>query len=168
MMSSIVHGPTEAENAKTDSVKSSLRVGIAKSIAAGGGLSIGAAVVFGAFELLHNDSKDAFPLLEHWGPWAFVSIVAVYVLYDLIKIRMNVSLRGVIAMENTAVALTRLSEKDDRQTQQLEVLMGTMVVHSRRVERKMHTFGLAMERLQDHAGIAVPNDVEDDEAGDEQ
>jgi hypothetical protein len=117
-----ITGPTEAEEATSETTRGAARVEIAKRLALGGGWSIGAAVAYGVFELLHQDPKDAFPLLRSWGPWAFLSIIAVYVVYDLVKMLLNIFQRGVIAMEHTAVALQRVADKDDRQTQELQTL----------------------------------------------
>jgi hypothetical protein len=117
-----ITGPTEAEEATSETNRGAARVEIAKRLALGGGWSIGAAVAYGVFELLHQDPKDAFPLLRSWGPWAFLSIIAVYVVYDLVKMLLNIFQRGVIAMEHTAVALQRVADKDDRQTQELQTL----------------------------------------------
>jgi hypothetical protein len=127
-----ITGPTEAENAATETSQSKVRVEVAKKIALGSGVSVGGAIVFGAFELLHNDSRDAFPLLKSWGPWAIFSIVAVYFAYDILKIVLNMALRAVIAMEQSALAQQRLADKDDRQLQELETLTSFAAQESER------------------------------------
>ncbi len=115
-------GATEAEEAAKETTSGSLRAEIAKRLALGGGFTFGGAIVYGAFQLLHDNSKDAFPLLRSWGPWAFVTLVALYVVYDITKIVLNLALRAIIAWEQSAKAQQQLAEKDDRQIQELQTL----------------------------------------------
>ncbi len=99
-----------------------MAVELVKRLALGGGFSVGASVVYGAFRLLRDNPKDAFPLLRSWGPWAIVTLFAIYVIYDITKALLKVAQRGVIAMEQTSVALGHIADKDDRQLQELQTL----------------------------------------------
>ncbi|HEY4358260.1 MAG TPA: hypothetical protein VGN16_21115 [Acidobacteriaceae bacterium] len=115
-------GRTEHDETVEQSAKSSLRAEIAKRVALGGGWSMGAAIVYGAYSLLHNNPREAFPLLISWGPRAIFAMIALFVVYDLAKFFLNIVKRGVIAMEHTAVALQRVGDKDDRQAQETRTL----------------------------------------------
>lgn len=132
-----IAGPTEQENARAEMVKSSLRTELVKRIALGGGWSVGAAIVFGAFELIRSEPHEAFPLLKSWGPWALVSIVGLYVLYDLAKILLNIGTRLVQAVEKLAVAQQKSADKDDRQVQEMQTLTAYTAQQSERTYQKM-------------------------------
>ncbi len=125
-------GATEVDKTKEESAASSLKVEVAKRVALGGGWSVGAAIVFGAFELLHNDSKDAFPLLRSWGPWAIVTIIAIYAFYDLAKMFLNVGMRLAHAVEAVASAQQKAADKDDRQIQEMQTLTSYTAQQSER------------------------------------
>ena len=117
-----IAGPTEQENATIETAKSSIRAELVKRIAMGGGWSVGAAIVFGAFELIRSEPHEAFPLLKSWGPWAIVSIIALYVLYDLVRMMLSIGTRLVQAVEKLAVAQQKSADKDDRQVQEIQTL----------------------------------------------
>ena len=55
-----------------------------------------------------------------------------------------------------ATSIQQLACKDDRQLQQFEVLIGTVVVQARRIIRKLHAQDRALERLEDKVGINRP------------
>lgn len=130
-------GITASEQAKAETDEHSLRAEIVKRVALGGGWSVGAALVYGAYELLHSDPHDAFPLLRSWGPWAIVTIIALYFGYDVVKIALNVAVRGVTALEQLAAAQQQGADKDDRQIQEIQTLASFSAQESVRTADKM-------------------------------
>lgn len=132
-----IAGPTEQENARRETVNSSLRAEMIKRVALGGGWSVGAAIVFGVFELVRSEPHEAFPLLKSWGPWAIVSIIALYVLYDLVRMALNIGTRMVQAVEKLAVAQQKSADKDDRQVQEMQTLTAYTAQQSERTYQKM-------------------------------
>ena len=132
-----ITGPTEAEEAVKETKESSLRAEFAKRIAFGGGWSIEAAVVFGAFELLRSDPHDAFPLLNSWGPKAIGSLIVIYVVYDLAKMMMNFGFRLVHALEKMAGAQQAAASKDDRQVQEMQTLTAYTSQQSEKTYQKI-------------------------------
>lgn len=70
----------------------------------------------------------------------------------------------------SAHAAEQAANKDDRQLQQVENLVGVLVVNVKRLLRKMHGQDRALERLENHAGInrseVLPHD-DDEEEGEE-
>jgi hypothetical protein len=97
--------------------------------------SIGAAIVFGAFEILRSDPHDAFPLLVAWGPKAIGSIIALYVVYDLAKIVLNLVGRAIHAFEKMGAGLQKIGDKDDRAVQEMQTLTAVTAQRS----EKTHT-----------------------------
>jgi hypothetical protein len=126
---------TEEEHAAEETVKSSMRAEFAKRLVFGSGWSIGAAIVFGAFEILRSDPHDAFPLLVAWGPKAIGSIIALYVVYDLAKIVLNLVGRAIHAFEKMGAGLQKIGDKDDRAVQEMQTLTAVTAQRS----EKTHT-----------------------------
>ena len=96
----------------------------------GGGIAGGAAVVWGAFELLKDEPHEGFALLQHWGPWFLIALVAMWALHDLASQVLRVGDRIALSMENIAVeqqrqavAQEKESEKDDRNFDRLQTLV---------------------------------------------
>jgi hypothetical protein len=148
-----IAGPTEQENATVETAKSSLRAELVKRIALGGGWSVGAAIVFGAFELIRSEPHEAFPLLKSWGPWAIVSIVALYVLYDVVRMALNIGMRMVQAVEKLAVAQQKSADKDDRQVQEIQTLTALTAQRSEKTYAMLQQYheGLqeSLKRVED-------------------
>jgi hypothetical protein len=132
-----IMGRTEAEEAAEVTKASSLRAEVAKRVALGGGWSIGAAVVFGAYDLLRTNPRDAFPLLMSWGPKAIGTIIVIYVSYDLAKIVLNLVSRLVHSVEKLAVAQQKLADKDDRQVQEMQTLTAYTSQQSEKTYQKI-------------------------------
>ena len=139
-------GLTEKETAKMETAKSSIRTEFLKRIALGGGWSLGGSIVFGAYELLHSDPHEAFPLLKAWGPWAIVTIVALYFGYDVLKTFLNIGTRAVAALEDLAVAQRKSADKDDIQLQEIQTLTAYTSQQSERMyQRASEHFELTVE-----------------------
>jgi hypothetical protein len=132
-------GQTEQDAATEATAKSTLRTELLKKIALGGGWSVGASVVWGVFELLKDKPDQAFPLLRAWGPWAIVTIVALYFGYDILKVLLAIGTRGVVAIESLAAAQEKLAEKDDRQLQELQTLTSYTSQSTERLSILMHS-----------------------------
>ena len=130
---------TEKDAATEATANSTLRTEMLKKIALGGGWSVGASIVFGVFELLKDKPDQAFPLLRAWGPWAIVTIVALYFGYDVIKALLALGTRAAIAIENLASAQQQLAEKDDRQLQELQTLTSYTSQSTERLSVLMHS-----------------------------
>jgi predicted metalloprotease len=145
LISSIL-GQTEKDVATQETAKNTLRTDLMKKIAAGGGFSLGASIVFGAFELLHSDPHEAFPLLIAWGPWAIVALVALYFGYDLLKAFLNIGTRAVAALEELAVAQKKSADKDDLQLQEIQTLTAYTSQQSERTwQKQIDHFELTLE-----------------------
>ncbi len=130
-------GQTEHEQAIAESAKSSLRTEFVKRVALGGGWSVGASIVFGAYELLHSDPHEAFPLLKSWGPWCIVTLVALYFGYDVLKTFLNIGTRAVQALEELAMAQQKTADKDDLQLQEIQTLNAYTAAQSERMYTKL-------------------------------
>ena len=77
------------------------------------------------------------------------------------------SAQSAAAVQKLADAQTLAAGRDDRQLQQVENLIGVLVVHVKRISRKLHAQDRALERLENHAGINRPEveALEEDEDG---
>ena len=133
----IAAGRTPGEEAANHVHEQSLKAEFGKKVALGSGWSIGAAIVFGAYDILRHDPKDAFPLLMTWGPKAIGSILVVYVVYDLFKMALNMVNRLVHSVEKLAVAQERAADKDDRQVQEMQTLTSYTAQQSERMHEKI-------------------------------
>ena len=142
-----ITSPTEAEQDRAETTNAKFRVGIARNLAKGGGVSIGAAVLWMAFSILKADPKDAFPLLEVWGPKAVGTIVVIYVVYDVVKIVLNLVSRMVRSVEKMAVAQQKLADKDDRQVQEMQTLTAYTAQQSEKMYGKMVNLAEKIEAL---------------------
>jgi hypothetical protein len=139
-------GKTAKEEATLETAKSSLRTDFVKKVALGGGWSVGASVVWGAYELLHSDPHEAFPLLKSWGPWCIVTIVALYFGYDVLKTVLHIGTRAVTALEELASAQQKTADKDDLQLQEIQTLTSYTSQQSERTYQKMSDhFDLTVE-----------------------
>jgi hypothetical protein len=138
---------TEQDQAKADSAKSSLRTELLKRVALGGGWSVGASIVFGVFELLKEEPNQAFPLLKSWGPKAIFALIALYVVYDLSRLLLNIGLRGVVALEKLSVAQEKSADKDDRQLQEIQTLTAYTSQQGERTSELMHSLHDKMDLL---------------------
>ena len=109
-----IMGPTEAQQDRQETRNSAARTQVVKHAAVGGGLTVGVAVALGAFDIVKANPKDAFPLLMAWGPKAIGTILLIYVIYDVVKIALNLTSRLVRSIEKMAVAQQKLADKDGR------------------------------------------------------
>lgn len=89
----------------------------------------GAGILFAIVELFHGDAKEWSGLLEHWGPWFLLAIIAVFLAYDLSKSILLAFLKEFAALvrgvNNAANGLQRVADaqkeqadKDDRQAEE--------------------------------------------------
>ena len=121
-MSFTLLGTTEHDAVVAESSKAPFGAELLKKLFLGGGMSAGAAIAWGVFEMLRDNPRDAFSLLRAWGPWAIVTMFAMYAVYDLSKKALSIGKRGVIAVEALSTAVKQIAEKDDRQIQELQTL----------------------------------------------
>jgi hypothetical protein len=145
-MTSIL-GVTESEEARHEGARSSIRAELVRRFALGGGLSVGAVIIFGVIELLRADPHEAFPLLTSWGPKGIGSIILIYVVYDLAKMLLNFGARLIQALEKMAIAQERSSAKDDRQVQEMQTLTSYTAQQSEKIHGMMMQLGDAMGKI---------------------
>lgn len=138
---------TEQDEATAASKKSTLRTEMLKRVALGGGWSVGASIVFGVFELLKAEPHEAFPLLKSWGPWAIVTVVALYFGYDVLKAVLAIGMRATVAIEKLAIAQEKSADKDDRQLQEIQTLTAYTSQQSERTWELMRSLHDKMDRL---------------------
>jgi hypothetical protein len=93
----------------------------------------GAAVVMGGYQVLRAEPAQAFALLQAWGPFFLIALVAILVLGKFLE-GTNQTVResfnvvaeavksGAEAAGRTADALTRLADQGSRQAEQVERL----------------------------------------------
>lgn len=128
-------------------------------------------------ELLKSEPDKGFKLLETWGPWCFLIGGALAVFYAvcmaLIRSRAESDLRMAMVLDRLAAGQERIATaaetaagKDDRQIQQMEILVTTVVMMQKRVMRRLHAQDRALERLEDKAGINRPAEDDEDEEPD--
>lgn len=148
-----IKGPTERDLAAEETTESRIRAEAAKKLSLGGGISIGAVISFGLFEVVRSDPKEVFPLLQSWGPRVILAIIVIYVVYDLVKMAINVAVRLVHALEKLAVAQQQSADKDDRQLQEMQTLSSLTAQRSERVydqQRQYHDENQEMfRRIED-------------------
>jgi hypothetical protein len=63
-----------------------------------------------------------------------------------------------VSQAQIAAAFQQFASRDDRQAEQLQVLVGTVVVQNKQILRHIHGQDRALERLEDKAGINRPRD----------
>lgn len=148
-----IMGPTEAQNDRTETDRSAARTQAAQRAAVGGGLTVGIAVVLAALDVVKQNPKDAFPLLMAWGPKAIGTILLIYVVYDVVKIALNLASRGVRSIEKLAVAQQRLADKDDRQVQEMQTLTSYTAQQSEK------SYGLISELATGQAALNAKLDL---------
>ncbi len=141
MSSLTLRPPTEQEEAAAETTNSSIRADVAKKVAGNVSLPVGVAILLGAFEVFRNDPHEAFPLLQAWGPRVVIGLVLIYVLYDLVKMALNICVRLVHAIEKLAVAQEKSADKDDRQLQEVQTLTALTAQRSERaaeIQQRYH------------------------------
>lgn len=147
-------GKSVAEDAADEVLEHTrLRAELIKRFVLGGGTSVGIAIVLGAFELLHNEPHDAFPLLTAWGPWCIVTVFAIYVIYDVLKTVINliraVGMRVAGAIEKLASAQQQQADKDDRQYDRMITLTTYGNTRADRLHERMDESDEALHRYQE-------------------
>ncbi len=135
-----IKGPTEQDLAAEETGDARSRVEATKKFSLGGGLSVGAMVCFGFFEILRSSPQQAFPLLQSWGPRVLLAIIVIYVLYDLAKMAINVAVRLVHALEKLAVAQQKSADKDDRQLMEMQTLTAMTAQRSERASETQQRY----------------------------
>lgn len=68
-----------------------------------------------------------------------------------------------VSQSQIAHAFQQLANKDDQQAQQMQVLVGTLVVQMKQILRHLHGQDRALERLENKAGINRPQQAETEE-----
>ena len=103
------------------------------------------AVVLGALTLLRQQPHDGFSVLRQWGAWWMVVIAAGYWIWtlamriiDLVGSKLD---KLAIGMQDSAVAIARLADRDDRERDR-------MITETAYIGQKMTRMSEAMERIE--------------------
>jgi hypothetical protein len=130
------------------------RSGILRTFALSFGGVSGAGIALGAFQLIKDNPSVAFQVLQKWGFVWLLGLVAMYFGWDLLK-------RGLVhlgalssAVQDSAVAISRIADKDDRERdrmitetafigQRLEIMASEM----RNGRAEQRAFNERMEKL---------------------
>jgi uncharacterized protein YacL len=125
------------------SIRVGMRSGILRyaSVALGGVGTVG--VVLAAFSILQRQPKEAFQLLGNWGVWWIVTLVLGYFAFTLAMKAVDHLGRLASGVQDTAVAMTRLAEKDDRERDR-------MITETAYVGQKVRAMAESMERIERH------------------
>jgi hypothetical protein len=100
------------------------------------GVPVGAAVLLGAIRILESNPKDAFTLLQSWGPGYFIGALGVVMIGGLLSQIVDISRDGVQAQRQMAEAMTAIAQKDDRQLQEIQTLAAYTAQQSERMHRR--------------------------------
>lgn len=83
------------------------------SLTLGGGIAFGVAALF--FNLAGRDPAQVFLLLQRWGVQGLLGLVAMLLFWDLVKRGLSHLGRLATAVQDSAVAIGRIADKDDRE-----------------------------------------------------
>lgn len=134
------------------------RLGFGQTLLIGGGCVGGGTIVLSAIEIIRSEPEKAFKLLHDWGPWFFLAMLIVWVLGGIMNRALSIaervgdrmagSLESVAEQQQSlaeaarvqADALKVASEKDDREKQEMQVLIGV-------VNSKVDQMGRNVDRI---------------------
>jgi hypothetical protein len=145
----------------------------------GGAWIGGGSAVLGIVELLKSMPDRGVGLLLAWGPWFFLAGGFLYVLQSIAiaairarqqsdQLMSNAIDRMSAQQERLATAAEAAASRDDRQIEQMQILVSTVVMQTKRVLRRLHGQDRALERLEDKLGINRQPEPDADEETDEQ
>jgi hypothetical protein len=83
------------------------------------GSTLAASVALYAYEVVKNNPQESFQTLRQFGPSFLVTIVALVLLWDLLKIGVTNVGRLADSMQTLSTAVTEIAEKDDRQLEEM-------------------------------------------------
>jgi hypothetical protein len=142
-------------------LKLGFRTGILRTFVISFGGAGGVGIAFAAFQLIKDNPTVAFQVLQKFGFLWLLGLVAMYFGWDLLK-------RGLVhlgalstAVQDSAVAIARIADKDDRERdrmitetafigQRLEIMAAEM----RNGRAEQRAFNERMERLV--SGLSTP------------
>jgi hypothetical protein len=139
--------------------KSTLRTSVGNMLVLGSSFVGGGSIVLAVVELVRSEPERAFRLLQTWGPWAILALLASWFIYQLtgqaLELAGRVGGRIADAMESQAisikaqaVATQQLADKDDRQVQEMQALTALTA------QRSEKTFTMLQSYHEDNQLIA--------------
>lgn len=136
----------------------------------------GGSIVFACFELIRSEPDRAFKLLQAWGPWFFLAMFVAWAFNRLVDraldIAGRVGDRMAGSMENIAgqqqslaeaahaqaLALQTTADKDDREKQEMQILIGVVNSKVEQTLDEQKRQNRALERIEDALKINRPPD----------
>jgi len=94
--------------------------GLFRKLLLGGTLT--ASLAFYLYELVQKNPDQSFALLRQFGPSFLVTIVALVLLWDLVKVGVTNVGRLADSMQVLSTAVAQIAEKDDRQFEEMRRL----------------------------------------------
>lgn len=94
-------------------------------------------VVYAFFRLLESQPKEAIDLLSRWGPGFLITVIVIAVIGGLLSQGIDIARDGVNAQKSMAEAITRISEKDDRQLAEIRTLATFSAQESERTHDRL-------------------------------
>lgn len=82
------------------------------SITFGGAGLVGTLIA--VVDLAQRQPQQVFELLAHWGFWWIIAIIALLILWDLAKLVLGSLAKLADSVQDTAVAMNRIADRDDR------------------------------------------------------
>ncbi len=135
----------------------------------------GGSVVFACFELIRAEPDRAFKLLQAWGPWFFLAMFVAWAVSRLVDRALDmaerVGDRMAGSMENIAgqqqslaeaghaqaMALQATADKDDREKQEMQILIGVVNSKVEQTLDEQKRQNRALERIEDALKINRPS-----------
>jgi hypothetical protein len=100
-----------------------------------GGVGV-AAVLLVVGRVLESDPKQAFALLQAWGPNFFIAMVVVMILGAQLERMVEIQREGARAQHQMAEAMSAIAQKDDRQLQEIQTLSSYTAQQMDRIHRR--------------------------------
>jgi hypothetical protein len=162
--------------ATTAPAEPSKRIGLAQAILFGSGFAGGGTIVLGAIELVRSEPDKAFRLLHDWGPWCFLAMLVTYALSKVATRALDVaervgdrlagSMEDVAAQQRSlaeaghmqALALQATADKDDRDKQEVQILIGVVNSKVEQTLDEQKRVNRALERIEDALNINRPKE----------
>jgi hypothetical protein len=127
----------------------------------------GGSIVFAFSELIKSEPDRAFALLQAWGPWFFLAMFATWAASKLIDRVLSMAERVCDRMAGSmdhiavhqqslaeaghaqAIAMQTMADKDDREKQEMQILLGVVNSKVEQTLEEQKRQNRAFERIED-------------------
>jgi hypothetical protein len=170
----LIDQPVQTASVPTPSTTGRKSDGLANLVLVGTSFVGGGSVVFAAFQLIREEPDRAFKLLQAWGPGFLLALFIAWCLREIINRALDVAARVgdrlAGSMENVAtqqqslaeaahaqaLALQTTADKDDREKQEMQILIGVVNSKVEQTLDEQKRQNRALERIEDALKINRP------------